>query len=124
MPTDVMVEAGPKPVRILLQELAEAMRSEAAAMSSVPGERLSSEEAALWTVISRSISPADMARYEYLRGRLEQETLTTAEHEELVTLSDEIEVLHAERLKAAIQLAALRGETVRDLESFAGIATT
>lgn len=117
-----MTESDTRPIRTILQELVDAMRKEAAATSNAPGRRLSAEEAALWEIINRTLPPAAMKRYESLRGKLGDETLSPLEHEELLKLSDEIEVLHADRLNAVIELAAMQGVAVRDLENSIGIA--
>jgi len=82
---------------------------------------LSVEEAKLWTTINRTLPPAERARYRVLRGKSRKETLAVAEQEELRRLTDVVEVLHAERLKALVALAALRGETVSGLAKAAGV---
>ena len=85
------------------------------------GKVLSPEEAALWDTINRTLSPASLNAYHRLRLKAEKENLTDLEQEELVRLTDEAEILHSDRIKAVISLAALRGEKTSSLMDSAGI---
>jgi len=51
-------------------------------------------------------------RYRLLNEKLHQDKLTADEHGELLGLIDQIEVADAERLRALIELARLRGASV------------
>ena len=82
---------------------------------------LSRKEAKLWAIINRALLPEELAAYRELRSKAEQEILTKSEHRELLRLSDRVEVLHAERLKAVIDLAVLRGISAAELAESAGI---
>ena len=62
--------------------------------------RLSAEETQLLQEINRGLPESEWLRYRHLIGKRNAETLTPAEHGELIELSDEIEVIHAERLEA------------------------
>ena len=55
-----------------------------------------------------------MARYQHLARRREAETLTEAEHAELIALSDAQELLDADRVAALVALATERGITRAD----------
>ena len=73
---------------------------------------LSSDESALLDRINAALPPAHMARYQDLSRRREAETLTEAEHAELITLSDALESLDADRVAALAELAKVRGTTL------------
>jgi histidyl-tRNA synthetase len=69
---------------------------------------LEPEETQLLLEINRGLPTVLLQRYQVLRERREDETLTEAEYEELLQLSDQIEVLGANRLEALAKLADLR----------------
>jgi hypothetical protein len=60
-------------------------------------------------------------RYEELNAKLHVETITPAEHEELLQLSDELEQADAERLRHLIALAQLRQVPIDTLMDQLGI---
>ena len=69
---------------------------------------LPSQEASLLLQINQGI-PTDLhQRYHYLTEKRDAETLTPAEYEELLHLSDRIELLTAQRADALVKLATLR----------------
>jgi hypothetical protein len=84
-------------------------------------ESLSDRETALLTRINQGLSTGEAARYAVLIERRDTEVLSSAEHNELVTLSDELEILQAERVKALIQLADVRGISLDTLMQQLGI---
>lgn len=49
------------------------------------------------------------SRYKVLAKKRDAESLTPSEYEELLALSDEIELFAVQRLEALVQLAKLRG---------------
>ncbi|MEK6284506.1 MAG: hypothetical protein AABO57_02055 [Acidobacteriota bacterium] len=66
--------------------------------------------------------PAElMARLCELEAKRDNSSLSEAEAEELLTLSDRAEQLHAERLEALADLAKLRGTTLTALMDQLGI---
>ncbi len=69
---------------------------------------LSREETELFAQINRNLSPADQLRYDELVIKQRYETLTTAEHQELLDLVDIIDDLNLERVQALSELAKLR----------------
>ncbi|MFM2432892.1 MAG: hypothetical protein RLZZ511_4106 [Cyanobacteriota bacterium] len=80
---------------------------EALRPSLARGERI--EEEKLVRRINERPPLVQQQRMELLRDRLETETLTADEREELVTLAEAIEVQDAERARAMFELATLRG---------------
>jgi hypothetical protein len=82
---------------------------------------LSDRETALLTRINQGLSAAQAARYAVLMARRDAEVLSSAEHAELLILSDAIEILQAERVKALIQLADVRGVRLDTLMQQLGI---
>jgi hypothetical protein len=61
-----------------------------------------------------------MNRYQELLRKREAAQLSGAELEELLALSDRIEVLHAERMAAIAELARLRGISLSEMVSQLG----
>jgi len=76
---------------------------------------LSKAETELLLKINDGLPQHTHQRYWELIRKREDESLTPAEYEELLRLSDEREVKHAERLEAVAQLAHIRGTTLRQL---------
>lgn len=71
--------------------------------------RLSPAEADLLLRINRDLPADTRARYDALRDKLSKGTLDENEHVELLRLTDEIELLGAERVRCLVELAKLRG---------------
>jgi len=72
-------------------------------------------ESDLLRVINRGLSAAKSAKLDELQQKLRAETITRREQAQLLRLADELERLGAERLKALIELAAIRKTTVAHL---------
>jgi hypothetical protein len=60
-------------------------------------------------------------RYRHLIHLRETETLTDLEHAELIAASDRVEHLTARRTEALVELASLRGRSVRALRDELGL---
>jgi hypothetical protein len=71
--------------------------------------------------INRGLPPALHQRYGELIARRQGGVLSTEEREELLRLTDQVELLEAERAEALVQLAQLRGESLSDLLKQLGI---
>jgi len=69
---------------------------------------LSPQETALFLRINGHLSPEQQSRYDELRAKREAETLTPAEHAELLHYIDAIATLWTDRLQALLDLAQLR----------------
>jgi hypothetical protein len=82
---------------------------------------LCEEQSRLLEDINRGMPEATWRRYHQLVAARHAQTLTDAEHAELLSLTDEIELAHAQRLEKLIQLAALRQMSVDDLMDQLGI---
>jgi hypothetical protein len=82
---------------------------------------LSPAETDLLQRINQGLPPAIRARYEELNAKLYEETITPAEHEEFLQLSDQIEQADAERLRHLIALAQLRQVSLDTLMDQLGI---
>jgi ABC-type phosphate transport system auxiliary subunit len=78
-------------------------------------------ESDLMRVINRGLNAEKSARLEQLQEKLRQETIHARERQQLLRLSDELEMLGAQRLQALIDLAALRGTSVPKLMSELGL---
>jgi hypothetical protein len=82
---------------------------------------LTKPEAELMKQINLGITSETWERYALLRKRKEGDTLTESEYEELLMISDEIEMANAQRIEALAKLAALRGVSIRALMKSLGI---
>jgi hypothetical protein len=72
-------------------------------------------ESELLQTINRGLNPEKGERLTQLQTKLRDETLNKREHGQLLRLTDELERLAAERLKALMELAAIRKTTVPKL---------
>lgn len=82
---------------------------------------LSADESALFTTINQSLSEAERAQLAALSESRADETLTPDEHQKLLALQQKLEALHAARMKALADLAALRGVTLTTVMEQLGI---
>jgi len=73
-----------------------------------PVAHLSPQETALFLRINSHLPPEQQSRYDELRLQREAETLTLAEHTELLHYIDVIATLWTNRLQALLDLAQLR----------------
>jgi len=89
------------------------LRESKPAKPTVP--RLSKRETRLFLRINRSLKPEKQGRYDELKQKREDETLTKAEHKELMQFVEQIEDIWADRLRAIIELAKLRSISPREL---------
>ncbi len=76
---------------------------------------LSKAEAELLMKINQGLSPDVRRRYSELIEKRDAETLSEPEYQELLNLTDQVEMRQAERIEALGQLAQLRGEPVKKL---------
>lgn len=73
---------------------------------------VSLEESQLLTRINHGVPTEVRMRYQLLNEKLHEDQITADEHRELLGLIDQIEVADAERLRALIELARVRGTSV------------
>ncbi len=79
-------------------------------------------EAALLEKINAGVPQAVRQRHDALSARRRAETLTSEEHQELLTLIDRTEQVDAERARALADLARLRKISVPELMAALGIS--
>lgn len=79
------------------------------------------EEAKLLQKINQGIDPELRTQYQTLRAKKEAETLTDAEYNTLIQLSNTIEQFGAQRLEALANLAQLRACSLSELMVSLGI---
>jgi hypothetical protein len=82
---------------------------------------LSKKEADLLERINQHLPANIQQRYDELTAKRQEETLTPSEHQELLTLLDDIEQRDAERAQALVDLAQLRQISVSSLMDELGI---
>ena len=107
----------------LLQSIGE-QKQRQIAQSEIPDQRLSAEEeAALLERISENSRLPDMEqrRYEQLRRKCEDKTLTESELAEYQSLLQQLEARNVKRIKALIALAQRRGTTLRGIMAELGL---
>lgn len=80
-------------------------------------------EASLLQKINEGLPERTWQRYDDLVERRRAETLTPAEHEELIAISDQIEDMNARRMAHLVELARLRGIPLVALMQELGIET-
>ncbi len=82
---------------------------------------VSHEEATLLQQINAGLPEKTWLRLELLRSKLQEDSLTVEEQQELINISDIVEEANVTRLQALIQLAELRNSTVDRLIDELGI---
>ena len=82
---------------------------------------LPQEEVALLEKINQGLPPDVQHRYDEITAKRRAETLTSEEHQELLTLIDRIERADAERARTLTDLARLRQVSVTTLMDTLGI---
>ena len=103
--------AAPKKVQQRVQVMLRQALQESQSPTAQTAGKLSKQETDLFARINRTLSAVQQQRLAVLKNKLEQETLTKAEHAELLQLVDVHQQLWVERLEAVIALAKLRGLT-------------
>lgn len=76
---------------------------------------MSKVESELMQEINRGVPPGTQARYDELIAKRQSETLTPDEYEELLSLTDEVEKLDAQRVEHLKELAGICGMTLNEL---------
>lgn len=95
----------------LIESLVETIRTLSLAEQEVLRDKLDyvpASESSLLDKIHRSLSTDIQQRYDDLRTKLQAETLTIEEHQELLNLTDTIEQFDADRLGHLLTLAQMR----------------
>jgi hypothetical protein len=82
---------------------------------------LSAAETDLLLQINQGVPAALHHKYQALKKKRDEGTLTGGEHEELLELSDRIEILAAERAGSLVKLAQLRQVPLTQLMNELGI---
>jgi hypothetical protein len=83
--------------------------------------RLTADESRLLERINQGLAANDRARMRTLSEKRDNESLLEAEWDETAALTDRLELLHADRLDALVELAKLRGVTLDEMMSQLGI---
>ena len=73
--------------------------------------RLSSRESELLLEINQGIPPAVQQRYYELIDKRDARTLTSEEYQELLDMTDQVELYNAKRMKYIMKLPALREQS-------------
>lgn len=82
---------------------------------------VTADESALLACINQGLPADERARLRALVEKRDDETITDGEWQELASLTDRLELLHADRLAALAELAKLRGITLDEVMSQLGI---
>jgi len=86
--------------------------------------RLSRRESELLLRISQGIPSVTQHRYDELIAKRDARTLTPEEYDELLRLTDQVELLDAERVGCLTELARIRNRPLRLLMDELGITST
>ncbi len=98
------------------QELAQLAQHAARLQAQRKAPSLSEAETELLHKINQGVVPVQVKQtVSELTEKMRNETITEAEHAELMALVDEIEQLNAERLRYLVQLAHLRSMSLDEL---------
>ena len=116
--TQDILEALPTLKPVDLEKVARRVRR---LRSTPPGEEPSRREADLLKTVRRRRPAAMYRRYRELSRKLEMETLTPEERQELMPLIEESEMFAVRRLEALVELAALRKTDLPQLMDELGI---
>jgi hypothetical protein len=84
-------------------------------------EKETSKESDLLREIELGISADTRSEYHILIGKRQAENLTEAEQQQLIEISDRLEVANVNRMKALIELAKLRGQSLSTVMHELGI---
>lgn len=82
---------------------------------------LKADEARLLESINETLPADQRTAYRRLSLKRKNESLSPAEHRELLRLSDAVEELHARRMQSLVKLAARRKTSVPDLMEQLGL---
>jgi hypothetical protein len=85
------------------------------------GESTGHEAELLEKINLAALGPSDRVRYRFLYEKLQNEAIFEAEKAELDALIERQEQQNVERLRALVELAALRGTSIDDLMKSLGI---
>ncbi len=86
--------------------------------------RLSARESELLCSINQGIPAPVQRRYDELIEKRDARTLTTEEYEELLQLTDQVELLDAKRVGYLVELARLREQPLSLLMDELGLSQT
>ena len=78
---------------------------------------LSKQEADLIRAINQSLSPEAQGRFRVLQQKRQAETLSSIEQRELTELTETLEALAVARTERLIELAALRGQSLEQVQA-------
>ncbi len=124
----LLVDLPPK-IEARVQEAAEAegidmadyVSETMAARLPFPAVPASMTEKELLEEINRGFSEAFWERFRVLVRRRQAETMTPAEQQEAISMSDRTEARAVERLQCLLELSARRGKSVQELMTEMGI---
>jgi hypothetical protein len=97
------------------------VRDTLAASHPFPTAPASMTEKELVEEINRGFSEAFWERFRYLVRRRQAETMTAAEQQEAIRMSDRTEARDAERLQCLVELSTRHGQSVQELMTEMGI---
>lgn len=83
--------------------------------------QLSPAEGDLIETINQTLSPQEQSQYQDLIKKRQAETLTSTEHEQLITLSDRLDELHLQRITALTKLGTIRNKSLPEMMAEFGI---
>jgi iron-sulfur cluster repair protein YtfE (RIC family) len=98
--------------RLPLAELEQLVDQVIAIRAERRAPHLTADESALLSRINQGLSAQERDKVKALIAKRDDQTITPTELEELIALTDRLELLHADRLAALAELASLKGVTL------------
>lgn len=109
--------------QLSLSELEQFVHRVLALQAKRKAPSLSQDETQLLMKINQGLPPDIQKRYNELSAKRRAETITLAEHQELLELIDQIEKSDAERIRLLAELARIRQTSLSALMEDLGIRT-
>lgn len=104
-----------------LPELEEFVEQVIAIKASKHAPHLPEDESLLFEKINSTFPLGQKTRLNELTQKRDQSFISQQEYEELAKLTDEMELFQAERVKALVSLAELRGTTLNNIMNQLGV---
>lgn len=92
-------------------------------LASRKTDRLPVREMQLLKMVNTGLPAEKQSYYEQLREGLQSGSLSAKEHQDWLALTEQLEIIDAERLRALVELAALRGVSLEVVMQQLGITT-
>lgn len=97
------------------KEILQTIKQKLLRTTKAKAPRLSKKETELFLIINQGLPADQQKRIEELTEKMEFESITDAEHAELLRLTDAMEIAQVKRLKAVAELAKVRNVSLSEM---------